>query len=107
MFGIAPFFKKQLIEDLQKADYLVIGFDESFKKVSQKQQMDIFVCFLFYSRTKEVKSRYLNSVFLGHTHAIDLLEAFKNSLVELNNKKIIQISMDGPNVNFTVLKNLC
>ncbi|GBN08075.1 hypothetical protein AVEN_273829-1 [Araneus ventricosus] len=57
-------------------------------------------------KKKKATSRYLTSVFLGHTCAEDLMTGFKTALTDLDLKKIIQISMDGPNVNFKFLNNL-
>ena len=105
VFGIAPFFKNELMKDVCMCDYFVIGFDESLNKISQKQQMDLNIR---YWCTKEsmVKTRYLNSVFLERSSAKDLLEAFKNATTPLDLKKTLQVSMDGPNVNFKFLSEL-
>ena len=46
----------------------------------------------------KVQTTYFSSVFLHSTKTIDL----KNQ----NLFKIIQVSMDGPNVNFSMLKTL-
>lgn len=104
--GLAPYFKRKLVTQLEKADHIVVGFDESLNKISMKQQMDLFVRF-WDNDKKEVNSRYFASVFLGHTCAGDILEGFKIALNGLCLKKITQISMDGPNVNFKFLSDLC
>lgn len=104
-YGIAPFFQKELSEKLNKCDFLVVGFDESLNKVAQKQQMDINV--RFWDEEKgQVSTRYLTSVFLGRTRAIDLLQGFKDGLKSVDLRKILQVSMDGPYVNFKFLKDL-
>lgn len=54
----------------------------------------------------EVKTRYLTSTFLEHATASDLLKAFKENTSENILSKLIQISMDGPNVNFKFLREL-
>lgn len=105
VYGISPYFKKELCDKLSKCDYVVVGFDESLNKVSQKQQMDVNVRY-WDSECSEVKCRYLTSVFLGRSTANDLLLAFKEAVQFLNQKKILQISMDGPNVNHRFLKDL-
>ena len=70
--------------------------------------MDIGICF-WSIEAKQVKVRYLDSQFLWHATSGDLLENFNKSLVELDLSKIIQISMDGPSVNWCfydeVIKN--
>lgn len=44
-------------------------------------------------------TRYYNSVFLNHANAENLLTAFLKGLKDLNLRKLLQVSMDGPNVN--------
>ena len=73
--------------------------------VSKLQQMDILIRF-WDSNKNEVSTRYYTSVFLGHTRACDLLKAFEDNIPKKLLKKIIQISMDGPNVNWKFLKDL-
>lgn len=103
--SLAPFFKKHLLDLIKLSDYFKIGFDESLNKYSQSQQMDIVIRF-WNPNTAEVSSRYLSSVFLTKSTAVDLLEAIKEGLAGLNWKKILQVSMDGPNVNLKLLRLL-
>lgn len=105
--GLAPFFRKEILDDISKGDYFVVSFDESLNKISTKEQMDFFL--RYWSKKKnEVISRYIGSQFLGHTTAADLLEAFKSEINanSLNLNRILQVSMDGPNVNLKFLKDL-
>ena len=53
-----------------------------------------------------VKTRYLTSAFLGHTRAEDLKAKFEEALSDLNVKKLAQVSMDGPHVNWKLLEML-
>lgn len=105
VYGIAPFFKQELLKKLNESEFFVIGFDESLNKVAQKQQMDLNVRF-WDKETNEVCTRYLNSVFLGRTTALDILNSFKEGLQPLDLKKILQVSMDGPNVNHKFFREL-
>ena len=50
--------------------------------------------------------RCFDSSFLGHATAVDLLNAFKHITSSLDLRKILQISMDGPNVNLKFLRDL-
>ena len=50
--------------------------------------------------TNRVESRYLKLVFLGHTTASDLLDEFKSGLTDVDMDNILQVSMDGPSVNW-------
>ncbi|XP_063226773.1 uncharacterized protein LOC134533264 [Bacillus rossius redtenbacheri] len=103
--GLAPEFQKELHADISKSSHLVVGFDESLNKIAQKQQMDISV--RYWNEDDSITcTRYLTSAFLGHSTAADLLSAFKNSLPVNTLHKIIQVSMDGPNVNLRFLKDL-
>ena len=56
-----------------------------------------------YFHRDKVVSQYLDSQFLGHSTAIDLLHAFKKGTSKLNPNKLLQVSMDGPNVNLKFL----
>ncbi|GBO45640.1 hypothetical protein AVEN_139023-1 [Araneus ventricosus] len=105
--GIAPYFVLQLQKMLADCSHLVVGFDESLKKIAQKQQMDLSIRF-WNKDVNKVQTQYLTSMFLGHSTARDLLQSFKEALTQfsINSNKIIQISMDGPNVNHKFLKDL-
>lgn len=105
-FGLAPYFEKKLAQHLKELPFVAVSFDESLNKVSQMNQMDIIVRF-WSSTENKVVTRYLTSVFLGHSTSNDLIKAFKEALsskIELRN--IIQISMDGPAVNWKFLREL-
>ena len=75
-FGLAPYFKEKLVENINKSGIFSISFDESFNKVLQKTQMDIIVRFMDNNCT--VATQYFTSQFLGHCTANDL----KNSLLQ-------------------------
>ena len=67
--------------------------------------MDPFVRY-WDSKTKEVGARYFTSVVLEGSKVVDLKERLKEAVGEDNLRKILQISMDGPAVNFKMLKQL-
>lgn len=102
-YGLRNFFEQELIDLISLSDEVVVGFDESLNSVSNKQQMDIVIRF-WNDKLNEVSTRYLTSAFLGKTKAVDLLTAFEVSIPKSIFNKIIQISMDGPNVNLRLLK---
>ena len=105
LFGIAPHFKNELVQIIQKCNEFVIGFDESFNKVCQRQQMDVNVRY-WDDDLDQVCTRYFTSAFLGSCKAVDLLQALLDSVESLDHKKFFQVSMDGSNVNFKVIKDL-
>ena len=53
-----------------------------------------------------VCTRYLDSTFVGHSRSNDLLEHFLLGLQSLDKAKLIQVSMDGPNVNWAFFEEL-
>ena len=67
-FGIAPYFKNLLLDEIKASPYYVLSIDESLNTVLQKEQMDVIICY-FCSNTERVESKYFNSEFLGHTRA--------------------------------------
>ena len=102
-YGLFPYFKQWVKDVILKSPFIVTLFDESLNKTSQKSEMDLHVRYWDVNE-KKVVVRYWNSKFLGHARSDDLVKAFNDGLNELDMTKMVQISMDGPNVN---LKFLC
>ena len=50
--------------------------------------------------------RYFDSNFVGHSRSNELLEHFLLGLQSLDKAKLIQVSMDGPNVNWAFFEEL-
>ena len=65
--------------------------------------MDL-VCRYWDKVSNKVSVRYLNSVFMVNASSEDILESFKSAVNPIAIEKIIQISMDGPNVNWKFLE---
>lgn len=102
--GLAPYFKESLLNDIKQCSDYVVCFDESLNKFSQRGQMDLCVRFWDVNLQK-VSTRYWNSVFLGRATADHLLDGFIHGLtLPLGN--ILQVSMDGPNVNLSFIQKL-
>ena len=59
-----------------------------------------------YFHQGEVLSQYLDSQCLGHSTAIDLLQAFKMGTSRLNPHKLLQVITDGINVNLKFMQEL-
>jgi len=102
--GLAPYFSDNLQKSLQDCTFVVVCFDEALNKIAQRGQMDIVVRF-WDDCGNIVVTRYLTSVFLGHATAKDLEEKFKQGLAGVNLHKVVQISMDGPSVNWKFLES--
>ena len=96
--GLYPYFKSILEDNLKKADCYVISFDESLNEFTQNCQMDLLARF-WCNDTNEVQVRYWDSKFIGHARRTDLLKNFNEGISSLDPTKLLQISMDGPNVN--------
>ena len=92
------------MQKIKEAECLTVSFDECLNTDFQKEQMDITVHYFYEDR---VVTQYFDSQLLGHTTADDLLTGLKTSLSKLNNRKILQISMDGPRVNWKLFSMLC
>uniref|UniRef100_A0A3P9AK00 Oxysterol-binding protein n=2 Tax=Esox lucius TaxID=8010 RepID=A0A3P9AK00_ESOLU len=71
-FGLAPHFKQELINTINKAGQFVLMFDESLNQSTKTKQLHVHIRFWEDDR---VQSRYLGSQFLGH--AVDLLHHIK------------------------------
>ena len=76
-FGLAPYFKQQLVDGVNKAGQFVLMFDESLNHSTKTKQLDVHVR---YWEDDRVQSRYLGSQFLGHGRAHDLLHHIKVSV---------------------------
>ena len=59
-----------------------------------------------YFNKDRVTCRYLTSGFLGQTHAEDLKKKFEEGIKDLEKKKMLQVSMDGPNVNWKLYDSI-
>ena len=108
IFGLAPYFRKTIYEQLKKCQFISVSYDKALNKVAQKTQMDIHVIFQD-PETGFIVTNYLTSEFLESTKSEDLLQHFQHGL-GLNNiidpAKIINVAMDGPNVNWKMLRLL-
>ena len=54
----------------------------------------------------EVATRYYTSILMGHASAADLIKHTDTAVVKLSKNRIVQIGMDGPNVNWKLFKDL-
>ena len=106
--GPAPYFKDKLFKSLvpaclSNAPRFVSCFDESFNKVSNKQQLDVHIIY-FDDKEQTVKRCYIGSQFMGTATSEETLKSFREvhgKLDFLHN--MLQISMDGPNVNWKMI----
>ena len=62
--------------------------------------------FVRYFNKNRVVCSYLTSRFLGHTCAEDLKKKFEEGIQELDMKKMVQVSLNGPNVNWKLYNSI-
>ena len=60
----------------------------------------------FDADDSKIKTRYLDSHFLGHSTHTDLLREYNKALKDLSDNKLVQISVDGLNVNLKLLEKV-
>ena len=104
-YGLGPYCQKKVLEDIYSSDFVAFSIDESLNKYAQKGQMDIVVRFW---KGDIIHTKYLTSVFMVDATAEGILKAFTAALNDLNIdlRKIIQIYLDGPNVNLKFLRDI-
>ena len=98
-YGIAPHFRSILMNNVKDSEFYAISFDENLNTVIQMGQMSLVVNF-WDSVGNKVCTRYLSSTFIVHARQQDLLGHFISALDLLDLKKLLQVSMDGPNVTW-------
>lgn len=96
-FGIAPYFADILRSKVKSDLDYVLLFDESMNKKNGKKQMDWHIRFW---DNNMVKTRYYTSQFVGHCKATDMVNCFHDVIAGLKRSNLIQLSMDGPSVNW-------
>ena len=98
--GLAPHFREMFLSDCRAGTgYYTIHFDETTTR-QIKKQMDMHIAY-WSEKWKHIVTVYIDSVFLGHADA-DKVEQVILKFIEdhtLDAKKLLQCSMDGPNVN--------
>ena len=80
----------------------MILYDESINKVLQNEQIDLQARYWDYNE-RQVLTRYSDSKFLNRPNSTNLHTTLSASLAKLSEKQLLQITMDGPNVNWSVL----
>ena len=74
--------------------YYSISLHESVNDITQTCQIDVHVCY-WSSSKNQICVCYLDSKFIGHAAANDLLENFSDIINSVDGgKRMIQISMD-------------
>ena len=99
-FVIASYFPEILIIELKSCNYYAISLGESLNDITQAYQMDVLVCFWSSSKI-QICVHYLDSKFMSHATANDLLENFSDMINNVDGEnRMIQLSMDQPSINW-------
>ena len=88
--GLAPYYKgliaKSLSSSFAPAPCSVLCFHEAFNRVSNTKQYNLHL--IYFDEVKLQATRvYLDSQFMVHGYAIDLIQTFKDVHNNLNNDK--------------------
>ena len=91
-YGMAPYYKKTLVELTKRSPYFAFSFNESLNSAFQEEQMDWDI--KFWNDAKcQVKTRYLDLRFLSRPNAKNLLEKLLEALTQLGIYNLIQVSI--------------
>ena len=108
-FGLAHFFKERILNqltDIRDNVRFTICFDECYNVITHKCQFDVHLLY-FDLREHKIVRQFLGSAFLGHTRTSDLKDGLLKVLGKLDfTHALIQLSMDGPKVNWSLLKEI-
>ena len=97
--GLQVHFQKLLTDKVQKntvSKWFVILYDETLNQHLQEKQLDMHIRFWDHDK---VLTRYISSEFLGKSRAVDITKCFESLERIQSLENMVQISMDGPNVN--------
>ena len=81
-------------------------FDDSLSHKTQNNQLGIYIRY-FDETWNQIKARYIDTAFIGHSIRDHLLNHFLESTRKLHLNRLIKLSMDGPNGNWAFYEKLC
>ena len=105
LYEIVPYCKSELLKQINSSPFFSLLFDKSLNSMLQKCQMDVNIRF-WNNETNILETRYLYSQFLERPNADNLFQIIKDSTSGLNEANLLQLAMDGPDVNWLVLNKL-
>ena len=97
-WGIAPYANEELKNNIAKAEYVLVSFNEIQNHGAQSCQIDLLLRYL-NKHDQQVKVRYLVSKFLQRTTNKDLLMEFNKLVDIINLSKSCKTLSDGQSVN--------
>ena len=106
--GLALYYKNLIAKSLSPsfalAPCFALCFDEAFNCVSITKQFDLHI--IYFVEVKLLATTVcLDSQFMWHGSVTDLIQTFQDVYHNFNFvKNVLQISIDGPNVYWKMLK---
>ena len=96
--ALGPYFKKKLYKDMENS-YFTLLFDETTNNAGKKELQ--FQVRFWSEDLKEITCRHLQTVFIGHATADDIVKQIETVLTNANLSidKLFMLGSDGPNVN--------
>ena len=101
LYGIALEFKRVLLYEVKSSPFFTVSFDESLNTDLQVGQMDVAVH--FWNDKTGLSETYFDSQFLRRSTSQNLFHSLYESMSQLEKNKLLQLAMDGPNVNWNIL----
>jgi len=89
-FGLAPYFRNDLLTTLSTVPFYSVSFDESLNRIFQKGQMDLLARF-WDEKDGMASTRYLKSELMDRSSAVDFLEHFQTVPRILKNRLMDQM----------------
>ena len=91
------------MESIRKSIHFVISIDEYLNKATQSSELDFLVQYFDVLEMK-LSTRYVTSVFLGHSRNTDLYNSSTSMVDKLSENKLAQLSMGKPSMNVKLLQ---
>ena len=105
-YGIMIHFLNLLLSKINQnttSKWFVVCFDETLNTHLQEKQLDMYIRFW---DGDIVLTRYIHSEFLGKARATEIKDCFAKLDGIQSLKYMLQISMDGPNVNLSAHREI-
>ena len=85
-YGLAPFFKTNLIKSIKDSSFFAASFDENLNRICQDEQMDVHI--RYWDNEKGLKkTNYLDSRFVFRPNTDNIHDELHNALQSLPEKK--------------------
>ena len=105
-YGLKMYYQEKCMNAIKNVNRFTVCFDEAHNDISNRKQLDAHVLY-FDEFERKVQRSYVGSTFMGHGHSDLCLKKLQEALHDLNiTDNLVQVSMDGPNVNWKLLSLL-